>query len=87
MFRLEYVKSPPEPLPRAVCAVCAVCGVGVYFPSLFLYVCLCVYDLHAQGNRRDAKLTTHTEILQGEHVLFGAVKWKLDARLRYLMYV
>ena len=25
MFRLEYVKSPPEPLPRAVCAVCAVC--------------------------------------------------------------
>ena len=87
MFRLEYVKSPPEPLPRAVCAVCAVCGVGVYFPSLFLYVCLCVYDLHAQGNRRDAKLTTHTEILQGEHVLFGVVKWKLDARLRYLMYV
>ena len=47
----------------------------------------CVYDLHAQGNRRDAKLTTHTEILQGEHVLFGVVKWKLDARLRYLMYV
>ena len=26
-------------------------------------------------------------ILQGEHVLFGVVKWKLDARLRYLMYV
>ena len=25
MFRLECVKSPPEPLPRAVCAVCAVC--------------------------------------------------------------
>ena len=54
---------------------------------VYVFMCLCVYDLHAQGNRRDAKLTTHTEILQGEHVLFGVVKWKLDARLRYLMYV
>ena len=51
----------------------------------FLCVCLCVYDLHAQGNRRDAKLTTHTEILEGEHVLFGVVKWKLDAQLYTLL--
>ena len=85
VYCLLCMSSRRQSLSRR--AVCAVCGVGVYFPSLFLYVCLCVYDLHAQGNRRDAKLTTHTEILQGEHVLFGVVKWKLDARLRYLMYV
>jgi len=27
------------------------------------------------------RVCCYTEILQGEHVLFGVVKWKLDAQL------
>ena len=31
------------------------------------------------------RVCCYTEILQGEHVLFGVVKWKLDAQLYTLL--